>query len=218
MTVDNDEKWKQFTSDKGRCFTQKDDDGNDIADPDGKFCCKIPEGKINIEGELKPGGSSSFDKRPIEDKVNDYCGGVMNGVRGPSEKRERRMDGFLAASCGLANIVGMGALLRKGINVERGGSPNYVDQPTELIKYMKDRLRQTRDRAFYVSMCDEYLADMRLMNASDKLHALINLEITELNNLVQFEVKSLMLVEMFASMCLLSIVTYLLLISPKKKV
>ena len=83
---------------------------------------------------------------------------------------------------------------------------------------MKDRLRQSRDKAFYISMCNEDLADERLMNAADQLHSLVNLEITELNNLVQFEVKSLMLVEMCASMCLLSIIVYLLLITPKKKI
>lgn len=220
MTIDNDNTWKEFTSDKGRCFNvQKLDDGNKyVPDQNGDHCCQIPSEKINIEGELKPGGLAAFDKRPIEDKVKDYCGSVMTGTPGPGETRERIMNSLQALACGGANIIGMGALLKKKMDVDRGGSPNYVDQPTELIKHMKDRLRQSRDKAFYISMCNEYLADVRLMYASDRLHTLINLEISELNGLIQFEVQSLMLVEMCASMCLLSIVIYLLLITPKKKI
>jgi hypothetical protein len=225
----NDATWNQFLKPPGRCFSEPDPStkkrtpGANPNPPgaDGKSdnCCQIPDGSsINVEGELKPGGLAAFDTRPLNEKVDDYCGSVMTGKTGPGERAERANDAIEAFSCGMANLIGMGGLLRKTLNTERGGSPNYVDQPTELIKSMTDKLRQTRDRAFYISMCNEYLADERLMNAADQLHSLVNLEITELNNLVQFEVKSLMLVEMCASMCLLSIIVYLLLITPKKKI
>ena len=175
--------------------------------------CKIPTDKVNVEGEFSPSkikiGTSGKATNEI---IDDYCNG------GEAERRERAADFGVALSSGLMNLVGMGSMTRKLINIGRGGSPNYVDQPTEIIKSMSDRLRQTRDRAFYISQCGEYVTSTHLFTTIKQLETLINLEIKQARQELEFEVKGLGIADMSLSICIIVIVTYLLIIvvEPKK--
>ena len=217
--------WNNFTSCEGNnklkdlCIADPDNSNNSIsvvyADDscDMGGSCKIPTDKVNVEGEFSPSkikiGTSGKATNEI---IDDYCNG------GEAERRERAADFGVALSSGLMNLVGMGSMTRKLINIGRGGSPNYVDQPTEIIKSMSDRLRQTRDRAFYISQCGEYVTSTHLFTTIKQLETLINLEIKQARQELEFEVKGLGIADMSLSICILVIVTYLLIIvvEPKK--
>lgn len=192
---------KTMTINNNRKITPK-------ASCESKSQCNIPSKKINVEGEFD---NYRTDKRPIETQVSDYCHG------GPGEARERALDATQAFTVGMANIVGIGGIIGKGMARARGGSPNYVDQPTELIKKLTDRLRQTRDRAFYISQCGEYKASYGLWLTIKKLQDVINAEIKLVHQELGFEVQALGLADSCIAMCILSIVLYLLIIVVDKK-
>jgi hypothetical protein len=171
--------------------------------------CNIPSKKINVEGEFT--GGFENDSRPIAEKVGDYCHG------GSGEAGQRAADAVQALAAGLGNLIGSGDIIKKEIAQARGGSANYVDQPTELIKSLSDKLRQTRDRAFYVSQCGQYTASFALWQTITTLESVINAEIQMIQQELELEIESLGIADVSLSLCILSIVVYLLLIVVDKK-
>lgn len=178
--------------------------------------CAIPTTQFNIEGEV-----GIYDKKMTYDQVksdaDDACHSAYhNGDKSDTERTMRAMDGLRAFSSGVANLTGVGGMVYKGLSVSMGGSPNYIDAPTELIKQMKDKLRGTRDKAFYHSICDMQGIDYKMLANVRILDQVISEEMVELEDLLQFEVQSISGLELTISTMLITIIIYMLLLEPKK--
>lgn len=179
--------------------------------------CTIPKASYNIEGEVgKYSKPMTYDK--VHADASDVCQSIYNPSKGKSarEKAGRSADASRAFTSGLANFVGLGGIVHKETSKSMGGSPNYTDAPTELIKHMKDKLRETRDNMFYTVICDQDKLNYQVMANAKALDDLVQEEVVELEDLLKYEVRSIGLLEVTLATMLFTIIIYMLLLEPKK--
>ena len=178
--------------------------------------CNIPTTIINTEGEV-----GIYNKKmtyeQVKNDADDACHSAYHGgEQSASERLMRAADGMRAFDSGVANLTGVGDMVYKGMSTAMGGSPNYIDAPTELIKQMKDKLREARDNAFYHSICNIQKLDYEMLKYVRILDQVISEEMVELEDLLDFEVKSLGGLELTISTMLITIIIYMLLLEPPR--